>query len=121
MLTLGFFLTPIIYPLSQAPAWARPFLNLNPFTTLAVSYQEVLVVPGPFLGWPRLLVFGRRVDAGVCGRLFRLRSVARHAGGGSVNAIEVRDVRKTYRRYGRRKSFGTLKSAILYWPCRHET
>jgi ABC-type polysaccharide/polyol phosphate transport system ATPase subunit len=30
-----------------------------------------------------------------------------------VNAIEVRDVRKTYRRYGRRKHFGTLKSAIL--------
>ena len=30
-----------------------------------------------------------------------------------MNAIEVRDVRKTYRRYGRRKNFGTLKSAIL--------
>jgi ABC-type polysaccharide/polyol phosphate transport system ATPase subunit len=30
-----------------------------------------------------------------------------------VKAIEVRDVRKTYRRYGRRKHFGTLKSAIL--------
>jgi ABC-type polysaccharide/polyol phosphate transport system ATPase subunit len=30
-----------------------------------------------------------------------------------VNAIAVRNVRKTYRRYGRRKSFGTLKSAIL--------
>ena len=30
-----------------------------------------------------------------------------------MNAIEVRDVRKMYRRYGRRKSFGTLKSAIL--------
>ena len=30
-----------------------------------------------------------------------------------MKAIEVRDVRKTYRRYGRRKSFGTLKSAIL--------
>jgi lipopolysaccharide transport system permease protein len=58
VLTLGFFLTPIIYPLSQAPAWARPLLNLNPFTTLAVSYQEVLVVPGPFTGWPRLLMFG---------------------------------------------------------------
>jgi ABC-type polysaccharide/polyol phosphate export permease len=57
VLTLGFFLTPIIYPLSQAPAWARPWLNLNPFTTLAVSYQEVLVVPGPFVdGW-RLLAF----------------------------------------------------------------
>jgi ABC-type polysaccharide/polyol phosphate transport system ATPase subunit len=30
-----------------------------------------------------------------------------------VNAIEVRDLRKQYRRYGRRKAFGTLKSAIL--------
>jgi ABC-type polysaccharide/polyol phosphate transport system ATPase subunit len=30
-----------------------------------------------------------------------------------MNAIEVRDVRKTYRRYGRRKNFGTLKSALL--------
>jgi ABC-type polysaccharide/polyol phosphate transport system ATPase subunit len=30
-----------------------------------------------------------------------------------MNAIDVRDVRKIYRRYGRRKSFGTLKSALL--------
>ena len=30
-----------------------------------------------------------------------------------MNAIEARDVRKVYRRYGRRKSFGTLKSALL--------
>ena len=30
-----------------------------------------------------------------------------------MNAIEVRDVSKTYRRYGRRKQFGTLKSALL--------
>lgn len=30
-----------------------------------------------------------------------------------MSAIEVRDVRKTYRRYGRRKDFGTLKSALL--------
>jgi ABC-type polysaccharide/polyol phosphate transport system ATPase subunit len=30
-----------------------------------------------------------------------------------VNAIEVRDVHKVYRRYGRRKSFGTLKSALV--------
>jgi ABC-type polysaccharide/polyol phosphate transport system ATPase subunit len=30
-----------------------------------------------------------------------------------VNAIEVRDVRKTYRRYGRRRQFATLKSALL--------
>ena len=30
-----------------------------------------------------------------------------------MNAIEVRDVHKVYRRYGRRKNFGTLKSALL--------
>jgi ABC-type polysaccharide/polyol phosphate transport system ATPase subunit len=30
-----------------------------------------------------------------------------------VKAVEVRDVRKLYRRYGRRKNFGTLKSALL--------
>jgi ABC-type polysaccharide/polyol phosphate transport system ATPase subunit len=30
-----------------------------------------------------------------------------------LNAIEVRDVRKTYRRYGRRRQFATLKSALL--------
>ena len=30
-----------------------------------------------------------------------------------MNAIEVRDVRKTYRRYGRRRQFATLKSALL--------
>lgn len=30
-----------------------------------------------------------------------------------MNAIEVRDLRKVYRRYGRRKHFATLKSAVL--------
>src|SRR4051812_25528286 len=55
LLTLWFFATPIIYPLSQAPASVRRLLNLNPFTHLAVAYQEVLFVPGPFRDWPRLL------------------------------------------------------------------
>ena len=30
-----------------------------------------------------------------------------------MNAIEAREVHKLYRRYGRRKHFGTLKSALL--------
>jgi homopolymeric O-antigen transport system permease protein len=55
-LTLAFFATPIVYPLSQAPDWARPFLSLNPFTHLAVAYQEVLFEPGPFVGWARVVV-----------------------------------------------------------------
>jgi lipopolysaccharide transport system permease protein len=58
LLTLWFFATPIIYPLSQAPPSVRRLLNLNPFTHLAVSYQEVLFRPGPFTDWPRLLAAG---------------------------------------------------------------
>ena len=55
LLTLWFFATPIIYPLSQAPPNVRWLLNLNPFTHLAVAYQEVLFKSGPFTEWPRLL------------------------------------------------------------------
>lgn len=58
LMTLWFFGTPIIYPLSRAPASARWVLNLNPFTHLAVAYQEVLFVPGPFTAWRRLLAVG---------------------------------------------------------------
>ena len=56
VLTLTFFATPIIYPLSQAPEWSRRFLSLNPFTHLAVSYQEVLFDEDPFRDWLRLVV-----------------------------------------------------------------
>ena len=58
LLTLWFFATPIIYPLSQVPTRLGKFLNANPFTHLAVSYQEVLFRPGPFIDWPRLLILG---------------------------------------------------------------
>lgn len=58
LLTVWFFATPIIYPLAQAPPTVRKFLNLNPFTHLAVAYQEVLFTPGPFSQWPRLLAVG---------------------------------------------------------------
>jgi ABC-type polysaccharide/polyol phosphate export permease len=58
VMTLWFFATPIIYALSQAPASVRWYLNLNPFTHLAVSYQEVLFRRGGFTEWPRLLAVG---------------------------------------------------------------
>lgn len=58
LLTLWFFATPIIYALSQAPPSVRPYLNVNPFTHLAVSYQEVLFRRGAFADWPRLLAVG---------------------------------------------------------------
>jgi lipopolysaccharide transport system permease protein len=58
VLTLWFFATPIIYTMNEAPAGVRRWLNLNPFTHLAVAYQEVLFVDGPFTAWPRLLLVG---------------------------------------------------------------
>lgn len=48
LLTLWFFATPIIYPIEQAPLAIHKFLNLNPFTHLAISYQEVLFRSGEF-------------------------------------------------------------------------
>jgi ABC-type polysaccharide/polyol phosphate export permease len=58
LVTLWFFGTPIIYTLAQAPASARWVLSLNPFTHLAVSYQDVLFRAEPFTGWRRLLAVG---------------------------------------------------------------
>jgi len=54
LLTLWFFATPIIYPFAQAPERVRRLLNLNPFTQLAIAYQEVLFRPGPFSQVTRL-------------------------------------------------------------------
>ena len=43
VLTLWFFATPIIYPYFQANVQKfRPLFNANPFTHLAISYQEIL-------------------------------------------------------------------------------
>jgi len=51
-LTLWFFSTPIIYPwfLKEIEPY-RLFFNINPFTHLAVSYQEILFFPGPMGHW----------------------------------------------------------------------
>ncbi len=60
LLTLWFFATPIIYP------WFQPsvqkfhlFFDINPFTHLAVSYQEILFFnQGPVGHWKWLLSWG---------------------------------------------------------------
>jgi lipopolysaccharide transport system permease protein len=59
VLTLWFFSTPIIYPwfLEQVRPY-RLFFDLNPFTHLAVSYQEILFFPGPIGHWRWLLALG---------------------------------------------------------------
>src|SRR6476620_9550635 len=65
VLTFWFFATPIIYPyfLFEDPknpghdVWQATLLKLNPFTHLAISYQEILFFAGPVghLKWLLLL------------------------------------------------------------------
>ncbi len=60
LLTLWFFATPIIYPWFQPDVQQfKVFFNANPFTHLAVSYQEILFFnEGPFGHWKWLLALG---------------------------------------------------------------
>lgn len=59
VLTLWFFATPIIYPYFQANVQTfRPLFNANPFTHLAISYQEILFFYGPVGHWRWLLGLG---------------------------------------------------------------
>ncbi len=65
VMTLWFFATPIIYPLlldtgpvAQMPRFAKTLFDLNPFTHLAVSYQEILFYVGRYGHWKWLLALG---------------------------------------------------------------
>ena len=58
LLTLWFWATPIIYPIDAVGERWRPLLELNPFTHLAVAYQQVLFSGEPFTEWPRLSALG---------------------------------------------------------------
>src|SRR3954470_10952041 len=59
LITFWFFATPIIYPYQQMEAKGVMWLlNLNPFTHLAISYQEILFFKGPFGHWKWLLALG---------------------------------------------------------------
>ncbi len=55
VMTLWFFSTPILYYWRTAPEGIRPFLDLNPYTHLAISYQEILYLDGNFGHWKWLL------------------------------------------------------------------
>jgi len=55
LLTFWFFATPIIYPMSLVPGLGKTLLDLNPFTHLVVSYQEILFYDGAFGHWKWLL------------------------------------------------------------------
>jgi ABC-type polysaccharide/polyol phosphate export permease len=56
LVSFWFFATPIIYLYTTMPANVMWWLNLNPFTHLAITYQEILYFPGPVGHWYWLLV-----------------------------------------------------------------
>jgi lipopolysaccharide transport system permease protein len=58
LMTFWFFCTPIIYPYWILESWQRKLLNLNPFTHLAITYQEILFFEGPVGHAFWLLVLG---------------------------------------------------------------
>ena len=59
VLTLWFFATPIIYPWTQANVRRFKWIfDANPFTHLAISYQEILFFNGPIGHWKWLLALG---------------------------------------------------------------
>jgi len=58
LLTLWFFATPILYPMTwvaERSEWGKFFMDFNPFAHLAISYQEILFYDGPFGHWKWLL------------------------------------------------------------------
>ena len=123
LLTLWFFATPILYRISNAGGLSprvHDILLLNPFAHLARAYQEVLYEAGPYREWPSLLIVAALSLALLAIGYFvfdRLQGHARRSRLGTIqrdmNAIDVSHVHKIYRRYGRRRNFGTLKSALL--------
>ena len=64
LLTLWFFSTPIIYPYFMftgadgSTEWQGQLLKLNPFTHLAITYQEILFFKGPVGHFKLLLMLG---------------------------------------------------------------
>jgi lipopolysaccharide transport system permease protein len=47
LMTFWFFATPIIYPYLIMEPWQMRILKVNPFTHLAITYQEILYFAGP--------------------------------------------------------------------------
>jgi ABC-type polysaccharide/polyol phosphate export permease len=58
LMTFWFFATPIIYPYFVMESWQLKLLQFNPFTHLAITYQEILYFPGPVGHGFWLLVLG---------------------------------------------------------------
>ncbi len=57
-LQVGFYASPIIYPVSLVPAWLRPIYFLNPMAGVTAAFRDVLLegqLPGPYLAQAALV------------------------------------------------------------------
>ena len=108
LLTFWFFATPIIYPIASVSRSLKVWLDLNPFTHLAVSYQEILFHPENAFGHLLLAAgAGRRVDRRVSGRVLAVRSAARFVRGGGVTSSPPAQARDRTRPTSRRSTAAT--------------
>ena len=119
-LSLWFFATPVLYALADVKQErVRALLVLNPAAPLFDAWRDALfysrwIEPSR---WGVLLAI-----AGVAflARLRALRPAARLVSGGGVKpaapsspAVAAANLSKAYRKWGRTRAFGTLKSALL--------
>ena len=66
-LTLGFYLSPVIYPLDRVPTTFKPFLMANPLAPLLEAWRKLLIfgdLPGLSI-WPTIVFGAVAVVAGV--------------------------------------------------------
>jgi lipopolysaccharide transport system permease protein len=61
ILTLWFFLSPIIYPMSSVPESFRTVMKLNPMTVLMLAYQDIFF----YNRWPDFTILGGLLAASV--------------------------------------------------------
>ena len=117
VMTLWFFATPIIYYWKFAPPAIRRFLDLNPFTHLAISIPGNSVFPWRL----RSLEVAARARGSVpcCYSCFAYFLFDRHlrdsfrGGSVTVNAIEVTNVTKVYRRYATAEAIRDAEERLI--------
>jgi lipopolysaccharide transport system permease protein len=54
LLQFWFWFTPVVYPASILPAWAQPYIKLNPMVPLIAAYQDIFV-HGKWPHWDSLV------------------------------------------------------------------
>lgn len=76
VLQFWFWFTPIIYPLSALPEWARAMVQYNPMTAVVAAYQTIFISGS----WPHWLSLWPAATCGVIACILGLMLFRNHAG-----------------------------------------